>query len=213
MLVRSSPCKTLSEVPITVIDTQTPHSMTKMVGHDINFLTDLLPKHRCARCDDCFTSRNQLRKHHCSETKVPFNASVVSTSLPSTSLPRVIPSEVTPDQSNGGPGCAFRSWQYAKVEADIGDTKVDICADSGCPVSMGGRECLKKLLPHTPILKTAFSVPVRGVGGTVIKTDDYVVVRLAFHGKLGDAYVKGVVTAEIHIIDNFAANLLLGNDV
>lgn len=72
---------------------------------------------------------------------------------------------------------------------------------------------MRKLLPHTPIQKMASPVPIREVGGKIIKTDDYMIVKLAFHDKLKDTFVKGVVTTEIHIIDDFAANLLLGNDV
>lgn len=87
------------------------HDQDDYSGHDVNFLTDLLPSHHCTECDDNFVSRNQLRKHQCPKNKDVLNASIVpsTSSLPNSLSPRVITSDITPTQSNGGPGYAFRN--------------------------------------------------------------------------------------------------------
>lgn len=187
---------------------------------DINFLTPGTPDdHSCDKCLASFASRNKLFKHLREQcwpaTSVMQAAPEPDTINPATpSARRIIESTVMPDKSKG-PGYAFRSYQYAKVPVRL-DKKgelVDICVDSGCPVTMGGRQFLLKHLPGLVIQKMASAVPVRGVGGKIVKTDEFATVKLHFHGELAGQPATGVVSIEVHVIDDFAANLLLGNDV
>ena len=130
----------------------------------------------------------------------------------------LVQSIVAPDEAS--PGYAFRSYQYGRVAARLGKSKetVDVCVDSGNPMTMGGRRFLAEQLPDTPIQKLASPVPVRGVGGNVIKSDEFVRAKISFDGILAskdasDTPATGVIEVEIHVIDDFAANLLIGNDV
>jgi len=68
-------------------------------------------------------------------------------------------------------------------------------------------------LSHIFVQKMAFSILVREIDDKIIKIDNYIIVKFAFYDKLNDAFVKKVVTIEIHIIDDFAINLFLDNDV
>ncbi len=176
---------------------------TEDYTQDINFVVEMSGSPQtCARCNLTLASRNKLFRHleQCRSTSLiesptphdTHNASVVDE-------PRVVTSKITPNHTNGGPGYAFRGWQYAVVEAQLGDhpDKLDICVDSGNPVSMVGRGSLGRLLPNHPLQKMASAVPVRGIGGKVVKSDEFITMKLTFSGAVLGRPVKGVVTAEI----------------
>ena len=203
--------------------------------------------HLCSGCAATFSSRNQLFKHlrgTCWLSKDISHASPVepspaepspvepspaepSPAEPSSADPssqaenrrRVIESAVTPNEAS--PGYAFRGYQYGKVPVRLGsNTKtIHICVDTGNPITMGGRRFIAEQLPDAAVQKLASPVPVRGVGGKVVKSDEYVRAKMSFDGVLNNKDIgsaqpaTGVIDVEIYLIDDFAVNLLLGNDV
>ena len=79
---------------------------------------------------------------------------------------------------------------------------------------MIGRSFLRNTLPNHPIQRMTTAIPVRGIDGNVVKSDEFITTKIAFEGVDSKGHpVKGVVTAELHVIDDFGANLLVGNDV
>lgn len=90
---------------------------------------------------------------------------------------------------------------------------MNVCVDLKCSISMSDREFLRKLLLHISIQKITSSILIREIDEKIIKIDDYMIVKLIFHDKLNDVFVKRVIIVEIHIINDFVVNLLLDNDV
>lgn len=90
---------------------------------------------------------------------------------------------------------------------------MNVCVNLKRPININNREFLHKLLSHISIQKITFLISIREIDEKIIKINDYMIIKLTFHDKLKNVFVKRIVTIEIYIIDNFVVNLLLDNDV
>ena len=114
------------------------------------------------------------------------------------------------------PGYNFRSWKYAtfkvKFSPDLDAEENEVSPDTGCGVTLGDRAFLLKQIPNLEIMKMAASLPVRGVGNTIVHTNEYALVAIYVHVTLNGAPRIARLTMEVHIIDNLKANMLIGTD-
>jgi hypothetical protein len=54
---------------------------------------------------------------------------------------------------------------------------------------------------------------MRKIDNKIVKTNKYIIIKFVFYDKLNNIYVKKIVIIKIYIINDFAINLLLNNDV
>jgi len=58
-----------------------------------------------------------------------------------------------------------------------------------------------------------FLILMRKIDNKIVKTNKYIIIKFVFYDKLNNIYVKKIVIIKIYIINDFAINLLLNNDV
>lgn len=54
---------------------------------------------------------------------------------------------------------------------------------------------------------------MRKIDNKIVKTNKYIIIKFVFYDKLNNIYVKKIVIIKIYVINDFAINLLLNNDV
>ena len=54
---------------------------------------------------------------------------------------------------------------------------------------------------------------MREINENVIKNNKFIIIKIAFESFSKEHSIKNVITTELHVIDDFDANLLLNNDV
>ena len=88
-------------------------------------------------------------------------------------------------------------------------------ADTGCGITLGDRDFLKKKLPDTEIRKMAILVEVLGISLDKHRTDKYIITPIYILGKAknGTTATAKLAPREIHIVDNLRANILIGMDI
>jgi len=58
-----------------------------------------------------------------------------------------------------------------------------------------------------------FLILMRKIDNKIVKTNKYIIIKFVFYDKLNNIYVKKIVIIKIYVINDFAINLLLNNDV
>ena len=142
-----------------------------------------------------------------------------STSTKNVENRRVIESIVASNETS--PSYVFREYQYEKISARLKDNKdiIDACVNSDNLITMNGRKFLVQQLSNAIIQKLTSFVSVRRVKNKIIKFDEFVKARMFFDDTLNSKFTSTfqsaieVIDVEIHVINDFAANLLLSNDV
>ena len=142
-----------------------------------------------------------------------------------TSTSPIVRSVIKPDATKGNAGYAFRNWHYATSKMRIAteddgnipseEKEEEICVDSGCPVTLGDRQFMKRQLGEDMrVQQLASPLPVRGVGGKLVKTSDFVRAQLFISGTdaAGNSTTAAII-AEVHLVDDLKANMLVGVDV
>ena len=129
------------------------------------------------------------------------------------------PPKIVNSQASGaelGNGFAFRSWTYAMIPAKLDPEKIeeDVCADTGCGVSLIDREWRTQQAPETAISKMATPLRVRGVGSSHHETSEFVTqhIYLPAIDDQGNP-ILACFYRELHIVDNLRAKMLIGNDI
>ena len=206
---------------------------------NVNFLTfvvevSLITNHICSNCSDIFAFKNQLFKHFRDICWIFQNAnhatfviklffvalSKVSEFLATTKTSkffsvkrRIIQSIVRFNETN--PGYVFRKYQYAQADVRLEDNdSIKICIDIDCSITMIERKFFIQLLFDVSIQKLTSSISVRDVEEKIVKSDEYMLVKMSFDDTFkSKQFVIDVIKIEIHFIDDFAVNLLLTNDV
>lgn len=77
-------------------------------------------------------------------------------------------------------------------------------------MSLVDREYLKKELPAIPVKRMACPIPVRGIGSTIHKCEEFAVIDLYIPGKDGQT---AKITREVHLVNNLKAKLLIRVDI
>lgn len=77
-------------------------------------------------------------------------------------------------------------------------------------MSLVDQEYLKKELPAISIKRMACPIPVRGIGSTIHKCEEFAVINLYIPGKDGRT---AKITHEVHLINNLKAKLLIEVDI
>ena len=111
---------------------------------------------------------------------------------------------------------AFREYQYDQiiVKLDSSIESIKICIDTDCSVTMIDRKFFTKLLFDVSVQKLASSIFVRDVNDKIVKSNEFMFVSMAFDEMLKSKHeTTDVIEVEMHFIDDFAANMLLANDV
>ena len=127
---------------------------------------------------------------------------------------RVIQSVVRSDEASSD--YAFREYQYeqATVKLDNSSENIKICIDIDCFVIMIDRKFLTQLLSNVSVQKLASSISVRDVSDKIVKSDEFMLVSMTFDEVLKSEHATtDVIEAKMHLIDDFAINMLLANDV
>ena len=92
-------------------------------------------------------------------------------------------------------------------------TEHEICADTGCTISMADRKFVEHLTGTSPILRMASRIPIRGISSKLHYSDEYMVLTFYIKGSK-EGKVKAVkITREIHIVDDLKANLPISRDI
>lgn len=135
----------------------------------------------------------------------------------------VVQSNVTLNQSKGNAGYAFRNWHYATAKLRLAaqtatksaTEEQEACFDSGCPVTLADRAFMKSQLgDNMKIQQLASPLSVRGVGGKLVKISDFIVTQLYIDGvDTAKQPATVCITAEVHLVDDLKANMLIGVDV
>ena len=128
--------------------------------------------------------------------------------------PRIIKSQASGAEL--GNGFAFRNWTYAMIAAKLDPEKdeEEVCADTGCGVSLIDREWLGEQCPNGSISKMASPLRVRGVGSSHHETAEFVTQHIylpAIDEKRNP--ILACLYRELHIVDNLRAKMLIGNDI
>ena len=128
---------------------------------------------------------------------------------------RVVISKIISNYNNKSFEYAFRNWQYIVVKTQLDNyfDKFDICVNFNNLVFIIEREFLDKLLLNYLIQKIAFAIFVCRISEKIVKSNEFIVIKLFFNNVVIDRFVRDIVIVEIHIIDNFEANLLIDNNV
>ena len=83
-------------------------------------------------------------------------------------------------KSDTQPRLGFRSWRYATMKMNTGQSLTDVCVDTGCGASLTDRKFLAQEVPdYTAHARQCAKPPkVRGIGDAVVATTTY--IPLAF---------------------------------
>ena len=181
--------------------------------------------HACQKCPEKFTSRNKLFKHLRSKcwTTNANHASVASNAASDTSnanessqlATQLIESDAKSLTDNG---YNFRDAHYATALVKNAREReaVSCCLDTDCPLTVDDRSYVLKTFPATSIRELATPLPIRDIDNTIHKSSQYIVAKLYMNSYL-NAENKQPATAkfsaEIHIVDDLKANLLVDNNV
>ena len=174
----------------------------------------------CRNCNASFRSKSKLHKHLRQDCLTrEQKPSAISSPLPSSCQVdafsvEIIDSEAT-DRNNVGTGLAFRGWNYAHLLIRLLLEAIDeeICADTGCGVTLADKAWLLALLPHVEIRKMASPLRVKGLGSAMHDTNEYVLIPMYIPATKGDKRVLCRIYREVHLVDNLKAHMLLGNDI
>ena len=116
-----------------------------------------------------------------------------------------------------GTGDAFRKHRYARINIKLTPKSelVNVCADSGCGVTLIDKTLVDRFLPDTHIRTMARPVQVSGIGSDKHETDSYIINPLYLPGKDQDGRKVMAKTAlrELHIVNGLRAGMLIGNDI
>ena len=182
----------------------------------------------CRNCDANFPSKSKLHKHlrqDClmkpttddqSDPEVQSVAPIVQTAaLPQDAFSiQIVDSDAT--DTNLGTGFVFRGWNYAHIPIRLQQqaTDEDVCADTGCGVTLAGRLWLRDILPNAKIRKMSSSLRVKGLGSAQHDTSEYVLIPVYIPAVKDDGTkVLCRIKREIHLVDNLRAHMLIGNDI
>lgn len=127
----------------------------------------------------------------------------------------VIESDST-DKTNLGTGFAFRGWNYIHILIRLLLDAIDeeVCADTGCGVTLANRSWLLALLPHVEIRRMSSPLCVKGLGSAMHNTNEYVLIPIYFPAfKQDGTRVLCCIVREIHLVHNLKARMLLGNNL
>ena len=86
------------------------------------------------------------------------------------------------------------------------------CVDTGYSVILDDKNYVLRMVPGVEIRKIISSVPVRGLGNRIIMTNKYVVLTIFVDGLIDGITKTACFTAEVHLVEDLKANLLIGND-
>lgn len=158
--------------------------------------------------EDPFTESTEAKDSGSAPPDVPFTESA----LPAGMLD-LIESTAPPSPVNG---MAFRSWHYLTGLLSLSREAPPEsgCFDTGCPMSMGDRLFLKRLIPTFETKKHESPITLRGIGTNRHSTNEWTTVSFYMKGLTPEGKpVMIKYTRDIHVVDNLKANLLIGMDI
>lgn len=147
----------------------------------------------------------------------PNDASAFLSDTPPAATATIIESDADSSKEIGS-GHAYRTWRYAQLKTQLkpaGDINM-VCADSGTSMTMLDRKLKEKDLPDVHVHTMAVPARVRGIGNDVHETNEYIIQGIYLPGgkdEEGRPATAKTALREIHLVDNLAAGMLIGNDV
>ena len=194
---------------------------------------------RCRICSATFTSNNKLHAHLrcCRQRKllplksIPNTPITLFAYLEGTPVIEVAPiggTPVTTTTCMGGipviessakkevpNGLAFRSWHFATFQAQLTSDgpKDELCADTGCTMSLIDRAFLHSRTPGVQIKKCDINITVCGIGKRTHQCNKYATVNLLIPGLVNGKPAIASITHQLHLVDDLKARILVGMDV
>ena len=194
----------------------------------------------CRKCQKEFSSNNQLHAHlkekSCRRTApskntgkipreknpmldLPLEESIQTSKkmlLEKASVPEKLELIESAAPANPNNGMTFRSWHYLTglFSLSLEAPPESGCLDTGCPMSMGDRVFLKRLVPSFSTKKHTAPITLRGIGSNRHSTDEWITLSFFMKGETPEGKpVMIKFTRDIHVVDNLKANLLIGMDI
>lgn len=129
---------------------------------------------------------------------------------------RIITSDVDSTKDVGS-GQAFRKYRYARIKIQLSpeQSPAEVCADSGCSVTLIERTFLKEHLPKVELRINPAPLEVSGIGSDKHRATEYFINPLFIPGKdlSGTEALAKTAPREIHVVDGLRAGMLLGSDI
>ncbi|KAF7561559.1 hypothetical protein G7046_g2573 [Stylonectria norvegica] len=189
---------------------------------------------RCFECGDTFPSRNTLFNHleraHGKIRKLGMEedrgghdarqesgeqcyAATADRPLGRLAGPR---SGTRTRRSNHSIGCAVPTWilpRRSERASGKPESTEDICADTGCSVTLADEEWVAHHYLELEIRQKATPLLVRGIGSNKHSTDKYVIMDMNFVGTTLDGKPAiATFMREVMLVGELRANMLLGMD-
>ena len=195
---------------------------------------------KCKICHETFTFKNKLHSHLGHRVKGRFNP---TKTCPGRSVmhartkqeerwaiaynnkaePRVTAEPlqiITSDVDSAkdvGSGQAFRKYRYAHIKIQLSPKHPasEVCADSGCSVTLIERAFLKECLLDVQLRLNPAPLEVSGIGSDKHRATEYFISPLYIPDKDQDRKNALAKTAprEVHVVDGLRAGMLLGSDI
>ena len=187
-----------------------------------HFISSAKTKPTCRKCHEAFDSNNCLHRHLRARCNIP---SSTGANIPSSTVaePTIVAEAASTTDAAGTKlikstasdtwteGYAFRGYRFATAEISLRlhGKLHSLCLDSGCTMSLIDRQFLLREVKNVVIKKMPTPMNVRGIGNKKHDASEYTQVQFFFYTAKGVA----IIEREVHIIDDLAANVLIGIDI
>jgi hypothetical protein len=170
----------------------------------------------CNFCKTSFDSRNKMFQHFpCKNRRTKSTPVIVDVNIHQVNnaeaTPRKIKSPTNDSAEIDSNGWGSRGYHYLKADARLNEkaSAFQACVDTGCVTTLIDEDFLKNQYPNTQVFRRAGPITVRGFTGKEHSGLDHILSPIIFSGTESDAQVW----AEIHLVKNLQATLLIGIDV
>ena len=183
---------------------------------NVNFVIESSASHLCIKCLINFKFRNKLFKHfkQCRFKLIAVhNVSMIN--KPQFKKSRLMIFKINLNNSNEKPKYVFRSWQYIVIQTQLKDSiKLNICVNFDNSIFMIDRSFLRNILLNHLIQRMIIIISIQKINKNVIKSDEFIIIKITFEEVNNKEHsIKNVITAKLHVINDFNVNLLIKNDV
>ena len=195
----------------------------ELVEHSGDEFTSHHAQYTCSTCPStekqAFPSSNKLYEHLESLHGYPRHHEhdgIDSRTISADSMAKIPSVKSSNKVTDFQKRAVFRSYMFATMHVSLqaGQSTTEVCVDTGCGISLIDRAFLFKNVPKAKILTAEHPKQLRGIGGDALRLEEYVRVSIYVPGMNDKGQrVKAHITAELHLVDNLKANMLIANDV
>ena len=109
----------------------------------------------------------------------------------------------------------FRNWNFLKalVKFFVADSRIHVCVDTECEATLKNKQFVKDKCSDVDIHTMTIFFRIRDIEAITHEISEYVRISILFSKTTkSEKRVLTQITREIHLIDEFKANLLIEND-